>query len=153
MLAALAATRDFCVLTAVNRLVPRRHWNEMVLPISTNEGCDMIIFRVEHNRRRLRMQVQVCESRLERGRGLLLRRRPRTDAALLLPGRRAVHTIGLHYPVDVLFCDGVGRILRIEPELPPCRIVRERRARQVWQLCAGGARHWQWRVGDAIRPC
>jgi hypothetical protein len=71
---------------------------------------------------------------------------------LLLPGRRAVHTIGLHYPVDVLFCDGVGRILRIEPELPPCRIVRERRARQVWQLCAGGAGPRAGRGGGGGRP-
>jgi len=114
----------------------------------------MIVFRVEHNRHRLRgLQVHVCESRAECSRGLLLRRRPAQDSAWLLPGRRAAHTIGLHYPIDVLFCDAGGQILRIERALRPCRIVRERRARQVWQLCAGAAEHWGWSVGDRIRPC
>jgi hypothetical protein len=99
----------------------------------------VIIFRVEHNRHRLhRLQVSVCETGFERGRGLLLRRRPGADCAWLLPGRRAVHTIGLYYPIDVL---------------KPCRIVRERRASQVWQLCAGGAAHWGWLEGDQVRPC
>ena len=114
----------------------------------------MIIFRVEHNRHRLRcLQVHVCENRLERSRGLLLRRRPATDCAWLLPGRSAAHTIGLHYAIDVLFCDEAGRILRIERALRPCRIAREHAARQVWQLRAGAADRWGWRVGDQIRPC
>lgn len=114
----------------------------------------MVILRVEHNRHRLRqLQVHVCENRLERSRGLLLRWRPKRDCAWLLPGRRAVHTIGLHYAVDVLFCDEGGRILRIERGLRPCRIVREEGARQVWQLCAGAVDRWGWQVGDEIRPC
>lgn len=114
----------------------------------------MVILRVEHNRHRLRhLQVHVCENRLERSRGLLLRWRPQRDCAWLLPGRRAVHTIGLHYAVDVLFCDEGGRILRIERALRPCRIVREQCARQVWQLCAGAVDRWGWQVGDEIRPC
>jgi uncharacterized membrane protein (UPF0127 family) len=114
----------------------------------------MIIFRVEHNRHRLRhLDVHVCESRFERGRGLLLRRRPAADCAWLLPGRRMAHTIGLHFAIDVLFCDGSGRILRIERALPPCRIARERQAQQIWQLRAGAVEQWGWSVGDQIRPC
>jgi uncharacterized protein len=113
----------------------------------------MIICRVEHNRRRLRMQVHVCESRLERGRGLLLRPRPDMHTAFLLRNCRAVHTIGMTYPLDVLFCDASGRILRIVHGLGPCRVVRESRARQVWELCAGATSHWGWRVGDAVQPC
>jgi uncharacterized membrane protein (UPF0127 family) len=113
----------------------------------------MIIFRVEHNRHRLRrLQVHVCENRFERGRGLLLRRRPAVDCAWLLPGRVA-HTIGLHFAIDVLFCDEAGRILRIERALRPCRITREQHARQVWQLRAGAVELWGWRVGDQLRPC
>jgi uncharacterized protein len=114
----------------------------------------MLIFRVEHNRHRLRrLEVHVCQSPLERSRGLLLRRRPAAECAWLLPGRRTAHTIGLHYPVDVLFCDGGGRILRIEQGLRPCRIAHERQARQVWQLRAGAVAQWGWQVGDLIRPC
>jgi uncharacterized membrane protein (UPF0127 family) len=113
----------------------------------------MIIHRVEHNRRRLRMQVHVCEGRYERGRGLLLRRQLDAETAWLLPECRAVHTIGMHYRLDLLFCDANGRILRIEEHVAPCRIARERRACQVWELRSGAVRHWGWRVGDQIRPC
>ena len=113
----------------------------------------MMICRVEHNRRRLSMQVHVCETRFERGRGLLLHPRPDIHTAILLRNCRAIHTIGMSYPLDVLFCDGSGRILRIVPGLRPCRVARERRARQVWELRAGAADHWGWRVGDAILPC
>lgn len=114
----------------------------------------MIIHRVEHNCHRLRrMQVHVCESRFERGRGLLLRRRPDEETAYLLPECHAVHTIGMHYRIDVLFCDEEGRILSIRERLGPCRIARQGGARHVWELVAGAARRWGWQVGDRIRPC
>lgn len=113
----------------------------------------MIVCRVEHNRRRLRMQVHVCESRIERGRGLLLRPKPDVHTAFLLRNCRSIHTLGMSYPLDVLFCDASGRILKIVTGLRPCRIAHEQRARQVWELCAGAAEHWGWQVGDAILPC
>lgn len=113
----------------------------------------MMVCRVEHNRRRLRMQVHVCESRIERGRGLLLRQRPDLTTAFLLRDCRAIHTVGLVYPLDVLFCDASGRIVRIVPGMRPCRMARDRRANQVWELCAGAVDHWGWRVGDEIQPC
>jgi uncharacterized protein len=97
--------------------------------------------------------VHVCESAVERGRGLLLRRRPGHDTAFLLRDCRAIHTIGMTFPIDVLFCDAGGRILRIETGLRPCRFARDARARQVWELSAGAASHWGWRVGDEIAPC
>ncbi len=113
----------------------------------------MIIHRVEHNRRRLAMHVHVCESRLERGRGLLLRRCPDRRTAFLLQRCSAIHTFGLGYPIDVVFCSGRGRILRIVRGLRPFRMARHREALQVWELAAGGAAHWGWRVGDEILPC
>jgi len=114
----------------------------------------MMIFRVEHNRHRLRrMQVHVCQTRFERGRGLLLRRRLDHENAWLLPGCRAVHTIGMHYRIDVLFCDEAGSIVSIRENLAPCRIARDAQASHVWELEAGTARRWGWRVGDRILPC
>lgn len=114
----------------------------------------MIIFRIEHNRHRLRrMQVHVCETRLERGRGLLLRRRLDPETAYMLPRCRAVHTFGMHYRIDVLFCDAEGRILSIRENLGPCRVAHEPAASHVWELDAGTARRWGWSVGDRILPC
>ncbi len=114
----------------------------------------MIICRVEHNRHRLRrVQVKVCQTRLERGRGLLLRPRLDQETALMLPHCRAVHTIGMHYRIDVLFCDAEGRIVSIHEGVRPCRIARDARASHVWELDAGTARRWGWAVGDRILPC
>jgi uncharacterized membrane protein (UPF0127 family) len=113
----------------------------------------MIVHRVEHNRRRLHMHVHVCESRIERGRGLLLRRCPDRRTAFLLRDCSAVHTFGMTYPIDVLFCDEAGRILRIVKGLKPFRMARHGNASAVWEMRAGGAELWGWRVGDAIAPC
>lgn len=113
----------------------------------------MIIHRVEHNRRRLPMHVHVCESPLERGRGLLLRRCPDPRTAYLLRRCSAIHTIGMTYAIDIVFCSGSGRILRIVKELGPFRVARHPEAAQVWELAAGATDRWNWRVGDEIGPC
>lgn len=113
----------------------------------------MMVARVEHNRRRLRMHVHICESRLERGRGLLFRSRPDRHTAFLLRDCRAIHTIGMTYALDVVFCDSGGRILRIAPAVRTCRIARHSRASQVWEFCAGVTGFWGLRVGDEIVPC
>lgn len=114
----------------------------------------MIIYRVEHNRHRLRrVQVQVCTNRFERGRGLLLRKRLDHDTAMLLPHCRAVHTVGMHYRIDVMFCDAHGRILRITENVGPCRVVHEPGAQHVWEVDAGTVRRWGWQIGDRILPC
>jgi len=113
----------------------------------------MIIHRVEHNRRRLAMQVHVCETRLERGRGLLLRRCPDQRTAYLLQRCSAVHTVGLPYSIDIVFCSATGRILRIVKGLRPFRMARHPDAEQVWELASGVASIWGWRVGYEIAPC
>jgi uncharacterized membrane protein (UPF0127 family) len=113
----------------------------------------VIIHRVEHNRRRLPMHVHVCQSRLERGRGLLLRRCPDQRTAYLLHGCSAVHTMGMMYPIDIAFCDGEGRILEIVRSLRPFRFARHHSARMVWEMPAGGMDKWGWKVGDQVVPC
>jgi uncharacterized membrane protein (UPF0127 family) len=84
---------------------------------------------------------------------MLLRPRPDFQTAYLLPGCRAIHTIGMHHAIDVVFCDARGRILSIREGLKPCRVARERQAHHVWEMREGGARLHGWRIGDRIRPC
>lgn len=113
----------------------------------------MIIHRVEHNRQRLRMHVCVCESGVERARGLLLRRRPDRHTAYLLEPCSSIHTIGMTYPIDIVFCDASGRILRIQPGVRPWRIARHAGAHTVWELRAGVTEALGWQEGDRIAPC
>ena len=113
----------------------------------------MIVHRVEHNRRRLRDLVHVCETRRERARGLLLRRRPDAQTAYLLAPCAAIHTFGMVYPIDVVFCDGAGQILRLVEGLRPCRFARDAQAREVWELRAGAIRALGLQPGDRLNPC
>ena len=113
----------------------------------------MIIHRVEHNRQRIRMDVCICQSGLERTRGLLLRRRPDRHTAFMLDRCSAVHTFGMTYPIDVVFCDAFGRIVRIRPAVGPWRVVRHASAHCVWELRAGVTGLLGWKEGDRIAPC
>lgn len=49
----------------------------------------------------------------------------------------AVHTLGLHAPICVVFLDGEGNVLRVIPSLKPWRLVACLRARSVVELRPG----------------
>lgn len=113
----------------------------------------MRLARIEHNRRRLRyMTVGVCQSWMERARGLLLRRWGRGTALLLQPCN-AIHTCGMAHPLDLLFCDAQGRIIHLVQGLPPWRFARHADAHSVWEFRAGAIGALGLQHGDVIRPC
>ena len=110
----------------------------------------MIVLRMEVNRRRLRTMVHVCETQFERARGLLLRRKPSCDEAWLIPACRAVHTVGLWYPLDLAFCTRDGTVVELVTNLRPCRIARFPMATAVWEFPAGTAEKLELRPGDRL---
>ena len=59
--------------------------------------------------------------------------------ALLLPGCRSVHTIGMRFALDLAFLDARGRPLRIDRAVGPGRLRSCRRARFVLETRAGHA--------------
>jgi len=67
------------------------------------------------------MDVVVARSRRARLVGLALRRRPPRHA-LLLPRCRSVHTFGMRFPLDLVWIDRDGRVLRVDEAVPPCRV-------------------------------
>jgi hypothetical protein len=110
----------------------------------------MITRRVELNRRRLHMCVDVCETGLERSRGLLLRRRLRADEALLIPRCAAVHTVGLWYRLDLAFCHIDGTVLRVVRGLAPWHFARHEGASEVWELAPGACAALDLQPGDRL---
>lgn len=113
----------------------------------------MIVHRVEHNRRRLRVLVHVCETFGERARGLLLRARPGPETAYLLSPCARIHTFGMHFPIDVVFCDEHERIVDVVEALRPWRIASCAAARHVWELSSGSVQALGLRRGDRFNPC
>lgn len=92
--------------------------------------------------------LEVAEGHWRRARGLL--GRDRLEGALLLPGVRAVHTVGMRFPIDVAYCDDRYVVLRTAT-LPPHRFGRPvRRARMVIEAEAGAFERWRLRPGDEL---
>jgi uncharacterized membrane protein (UPF0127 family) len=113
----------------------------------------MIVQRVEHNRRRLRVLVHVCETFGERARGLLLRTPPDPDTAYLLAPCARIHTFGMICSIDVLFCDQDDRIIDFVERLRPWRVAGHSSACRVWELSSGSIQTLNLRLGDRISPC
>lgn len=114
----------------------------------------MIVQRIEVNNRRLRrIMVAVCESPLERARGLLLRDGWDYDTALMLDACAAIHTFGMKASLDVIFVDADDRIIRVAPGLRPWRCAWQSGAKRVWEFRPGAVAALQLQPGDLLRAC
>jgi uncharacterized protein len=92
--------------------------------------------------------LEVAGDRRARSRGLL--GRDGVDGALLLRPCRSVHTVGMRFPIDVAFCDGDLRVLRVVT-MPRHRLSRlVWRSRAVVEAEAGAFGRWGLQVGDQL---
>jgi uncharacterized protein len=57
--------------------------------------------------------------------------------ALLIPDCRSVHTLGMRFPVDLIWLTEDGRILDVTASVPPRRVASLRGARAVVECRAG----------------
>jgi uncharacterized membrane protein (UPF0127 family) len=80
------------------------------------------------------MEIRHARS-LDRVVGLALR--PDRGIALHLPRCRSVHTFGMRFPLDLVWLDEAGGVVRVDRGVPPCRVRSCRRARSVLEVRAG----------------
>ncbi len=66
----------------------------------------------------------VADTLWSRLRGLLGHPPLQPGEGLLLRGEQAIHTIGMGFPIDVLFLDRAGRVVHAIPEMVPLRLSR-----------------------------
>ena len=93
-------------------------------------------------------RLRFATSATERVRGLLGTDALAPGAALVIPTRQ-VHTFGMRYSIDVIFCDEGWTVVRVVRDMRPNRMSRlVLRARRVVELPAGGARSVE--VGDRL---
>ena len=72
------------------------------------------------------------------------------EGGLHLAGARAVHTVGMQFPLDVAFLSEDLVVVRLV-RLPPWRIALPRRGvRSVLQTEAGALERWGVRVADQL---
>ncbi len=92
--------------------------------------------------------VEVAIGRVAKARGLL--GRDHLEGALVIPGRRSVHTFSMGFELDVAFLDGDGVVIRT------LRLRRHRVTLPVWQARwvveaeAGAFGEWELKVGDEL---
>lgn len=75
-----------------------------------------------------------------RMRGLLGRAELAVGEGLLLSPCKQVHTFGMRFPIDVVFCDRAWRVSHVVREMRPGRVSRVAwKARHAIELRAGAA--------------
>lgn len=85
------------------------------------------------------LRVRVAEHFWSRALGLLVGAPLEATEALLIAPCSSIHTIGMRYPIDVVFVDREARVLRVCPAVEKGRMRFARGARAVLELRSGVA--------------
>jgi uncharacterized protein len=97
---------------------------------------------------RVLASAESASSRAERRRGLL--GRDGVEGAFIIPGCRWVHTLGMRFPIEVVYLDGAGAVIKVQ------HLARHRvalpvfRARTVIECAPGAVERWGLRLGDVV---
>ena len=94
----------------------------------------------------------IAANPLTRMKGLLGRKRLGSDEGILLRPASSIHTAFMRFPIDALFLDEDGRVLRVAAGLKPWRATGCRGARAVLELSAGESERRGVRPGDRVVP-
>jgi hypothetical protein len=101
----------------------------------------------------LATSTELAADRRSRRRGLLGRERLEQTAALMLVPCNAVHTWFMRFPIDLLFVDRAGRVLKACTDVRPWAIRACAAAKGVVELPSGVVVRSGTRVGDTIDLC
>jgi hypothetical protein len=95
-------------------------------------------------------RCRVADHLLARMRGLLGRRRLERDEGLLLKPAPSVHTFFMRFPIDAVFLDRDGSVLKVRSHLRPWRVAGARGAHATLELAAGEAARRGIDQGDRL---
>ena len=99
----------------------------------------------------LAARVQIADSSLSRLIGLLGKRSLDRDSGLLIFPSNSIHTLGMRFPVDVVFLGRDGRVQDLCESLPPFRLTWPRwKAQSVLELPVHSIRNSRTEVGDQL---
>ncbi|HTH65236.1 MAG TPA: DUF192 domain-containing protein [Gemmatimonadales bacterium] len=99
-------------------------------------------------------RVWLADRWWSRLRGLLGRSPLREGEGLMLMPCKAVHMLGMRYPIDVVFLDRQGGVVATYHRLEPgARSHWHRQAALALELRAGTLQHTETRTGDALQWC
>jgi len=95
--------------------------------------------------------IEVAATATQRAKGLLGRECLEDGQGLLFKGCSSLHTFFMHFPIDVLFMDKQGKVLKASMGVRPFKLVAAPlRAYYALELPAGAIEDSSTRVGDHI---
>ena len=102
----------------------------------------------------LSLGVRVADTQWDRLRGLLGHMRLQGDDGLWVVPSQGIHTVGLLFPVDVVYLDASSRVIHLVERLGPFRIgPLRRRARSVLELPTESVFCSNTQIGDQFVIC
>jgi uncharacterized protein len=94
--------------------------------------------------------VEVADTREKRRRGLLGRPSMNRSSALILLPCFSIHTAFMKFPIDAVFVNREGIVVRVVRNLRPWRIAVSFRARAVVEFAGGSLSPRDMRDGDRL---
>jgi uncharacterized protein len=82
----------------------------------------------------LGFDVPIATSLVSRLFGLAVLDRERAGTGLLIPRCRSVHTLGMRFPLDLVFLDWGNGVIELHRRVPPGRFIRCAAAMAVLEL-------------------
>lgn len=102
----------------------------------------------------LSLGVTVADGHLSRLIGLLGKRKLRSDEGLWVIPSAGIHTIGVLFPIDVIYLNEQVEVIHLIENLGPCRIAPVRaQCHSVLQLPVRTIYTSQTRLGDELLIC
>jgi len=102
----------------------------------------------------LSLNVGLADTHFSRLRGLLGRMKLRRDDGLWVAPSQGIHTIGMLFPIDVVYLDARNRVIHLIENLRPFRIAPIRvHAKSVLELPTRTIYISDTRIGDSLLIC
>jgi uncharacterized protein len=102
----------------------------------------------------LSLAVLAADNTFARLKGLIGRLRLRSDEGLWIVPSRGIHTIGVFFPIDLVYLDEGHRVIHVEESFPAFRVAPWRtQAASVLQLPPHTVYSSQTQLGDRLVIC
>jgi uncharacterized protein len=98
----------------------------------------------------LASQVEIAVTRQARRKGLLGRTGMDASSAMIIAPCFSIHTMFMRFPIDAVFVDDAGCVVKVVEELAPWRIAVRPFAHAVVELPARSLREHPVTIGDRL---
>ncbi|MGA3026740.1 MAG: DUF192 domain-containing protein [Bryobacteraceae bacterium] len=95
-------------------------------------------------------RAEIADTSAKRRTGLLKHECLPPGSGLWIVPTEGIHTIGMKFPIDVLFLSRDRRVVKIRPNMGKWRMALSLRAHSVLELPAGAAAETGTTVGDRL---